>query len=101
MSATPEENFDPMLFTKTLAIGVIVGIIQFQMGLTYDQAFQLVSSNTMIMYLIDKFVNAIGKLRTKLQYIQSNLTPAQTLAIQKAVQIAFNTMFPEKIPTTS
>lgn len=98
MAATPEENFNPALFTKTLLIGVIVGIVQFQVGLTYDQAFQLVSSNAIVMYLLDKLVNALGKLKAKLSYIQENLTPAQTLAIQKAVQLAFYAMFPNGQP---
>lgn len=96
MAATPQEKFDPWLFTKTLIIGIVVGVVQFEYGVTYDNAFALVSQNAIATYFIDKFVNAIRTLVSNLQTSYNAITPAQQLAIQKAVQIAFNTMFPEK-----
>ena len=94
MASTTEETFKPLQFFKTLLIGSIVGVIEFEMGVTYDQATLMLSANFGAMYLIDKFVNAVGKFGAKLQSMVGSLTPAQQRAIQQAVQIAFNTMFP-------
>jgi hypothetical protein len=54
-----DEHFNLALFLKTVLIGLFVGIVQFQLGLTYDQALVWVTTNAVLMQLIDKAVNAI------------------------------------------
>jgi len=58
-------HFDPKIFLKTVLIGVAVGCGQFALGMTYEQGLQWVSTNMILMYLIDSAVNKVLGLKPK------------------------------------
>lgn len=98
MASEGTEGFNGYKFFKTLMIGVFVGIAEFYYGLNYDQAFAMVSTNGIIMYLIDKFWNAISAFTKKIESQYNTLTPGQQAALQKAVQIAVSAAMDQLFP---
>jgi len=56
---TPREEFSWPMFVKTLIIGACIGYVQYATGMTYDQALAWLAENAIILYFIDKIVNAL------------------------------------------
>jgi len=53
------EHFNKALFVKTIVISIVVGYVQWQFGMTYEQALVWLSQNAVLMWFIDTIVNAI------------------------------------------
>jgi len=52
--------FNGKSFLKTLLISAVVGFIQVQTGLGYQDALTAVTTNTIVVYVIDKIINAVS-----------------------------------------
>ena len=69
---TNGESFNKTMFLKTVVVSFIVGYVIVWMGLSpttgYTQAVAFVTGNTVIMSLVDQFVNALfnmaGEIKT-------------------------------------
>lgn len=57
--ATPQEQFNPYYALKTVIIGVLVGFAMNQFNMSYDQAFQFIITNGLLMIAVDKFINLL------------------------------------------
>ena len=68
---TGSETFNKTMFVKTVVVSLVVGALMVYLGLSptngYAQALAYVSGNTVLMYLIDSFVNALFNLAGELK----------------------------------
>ena len=67
----PREQFDSKMFVKTLIIAVFVAIIMLYFDLDYTTALEFVTTNFVLMYLIDQIVNAIFQFKPPVALIRS------------------------------
>jgi ABC-type sugar transport system permease subunit len=76
------ETFNRTMFIKTLVTSIVVGYVIVWLGLSpttgYTQAFAFVTGNTVIMGLIDQFVNALFNMAGEIKAdTQTPVGPAQ------------------------
>lgn len=73
------ETFNKTMFLKTIVVSLIVGYVIVWMGLNpetgYTQAVAFVTGNTVIMGLVDQFVNAIFNMAGEIKTAEAQSKP--------------------------